>query len=294
LQISRDSTLYDYVTRVGDFWHNDWYTPVAEAPQYRWDRPALRKTVDEGAGAADLIDQLEELASDVGRKSRMEEAAGEGDVEGLRGQLQDLAHTARCAQSRQEAAMRRNILDEPMERPLLLRQTARLSLQNARQLRTHADAPTHTALQPSSVPVAEAMAAKGRRYYEAHQMKRGGPAELPAELRGTPHHLRWRVPIQTLMESEIQEVDKQALREHACRRQGEPTLIEENAHACRLARAHLLGWSKLFVGTAEPLRVMMGAAVRGLRSLGAKWKLGVAPWGPAEREAERLFTRLGD
>ena len=103
------------------------------------------------------------------------------------------------------------------ERQALHRETAKLSVQNARMLRTHSPALSHTALLPTEAPVVVAMSEQGRRYFEAHQSKRGR-GEILAELRDAPQILMWKSLVQTLIESdmsEIAETDRRILETHA-------------------------------------------------------------------------------
>ena len=175
---------------------------------------------------------------------------------------------------------------------MLLRETAKLTVQNAKVLRSHAAALTHTALLPTSAPVIEALLAQGKKYYEAHASRRNA-SEIPAELQGAPQHLLWRVLVQTLLHSEIRDEEKQQLRLHAQKCRDHPTLIAEEVHTCRIARAHINGTTKICVGTSELLRDDLAAVLRALRAMGAEWKLGPAPRGASEREIERVLARLG-
>jgi hypothetical protein len=183
-------------------------------------------------------------------------------------------------------AKRRNVVKKA-----LLLETARLTVQNARDLRSHAAALTHTALLPTTAPIVEALTAQGKNY-DAHTARRNAGL-VPAELQGTPQHLLWRVLVQSLLHMDIGEEDKKQLRLHAQKCRDQPKLVEEEVHACRVTRAHIAGTTKTVVGTSERLRDDFAAVVRALRSLGAEWKLGPAPRGPREREIERLLVRLG-
>jgi hypothetical protein len=200
-------------------------------------------------------------------------------------------NTAAAGASGRSRVKRRNVVDEDKEEKMLLRETARLTVQNARVLRPHAAALTHTALLPTSAPVVEALLAQGKKYYEAHASRRNA-SEVPTDLHGAPQHL-WKVLVQTLLHSEIREEEKKQLRLHAQKCRDQPTLIEEEVHTCRVARAHVAGTTKICIGTSEVLREDLAAVVRALKAMGAEWKLGPAPRGPSEREIERLLTRLG-
>ena len=155
---------------------------------------------------------------------------------------------------------------------------------------------------PSSRPeiteetITAALSEQGRRYFEAHQTKRGR-GEIRAELRGAPQILMWKVLVQTLIESDMSEItenDRQILETHAGECMEHATLLEENIFACCLSRSSIAGMTKLALCIAEPTRKTVGRVVRALRSLGADWKLGAAPKGPSERDVERLLARLGD
>lgn len=163
----------------------------------------------------------------------------------------------------------------------LLRSTASLALQTAATQRQLVGALQHVALLPADGPVATALTAKCREFFE------GRSSGKQASLLGSPHLHVFNELLTVLCQSTSSSVEDRSLLDRIRNEFSTVQALDGHVFICRIAPAYNPSQKKLCLSVASDFHACLAAILRGLAALGADLRHGPPPKSGQERTVAR-------